>query len=71
MSGLSRTIEEEHPSLSSEQLQQVKQVDQYLADNRVHEILNVRYRLCRRQSLGSSRPVRRRSKKDWLPSCVP
>lgn len=43
MSGLSRSIEQERPSLSPEQLEQVKQVDQYLADNRVHEILNVRY----------------------------
>jgi hypothetical protein len=36
MSNLYKKIEEEHAHMSSEQLQQIKQVDEYLAANRVH-----------------------------------
>lgn len=36
MAHLITQIQAQHPALSSEQLEQVKQVDEYLAANRVH-----------------------------------
>jgi DNA transposition AAA+ family ATPase len=41
MSGLQDHIQYEHPNISPEQLEKVKEVDEYLSTNRVHEILNV------------------------------
>jgi hypothetical protein len=49
MSDLHTRIEAEHPHLSAEQLHEVKRIDDYLAANRVHEILNVSLEVVRRR----------------------
>lgn len=49
MSNLQDQISATHPDLSPSQLLEVQAIEEYLSANRVHEVLNVRLRVCRRR----------------------